>query len=138
MRDFLAVASQIVGDQPGLVSCVPAIEKELLHVEILRAMHEAGHLRRLAFKGGTRLRLCHGGLRFSEDLDFSGGAKLDHAFLQDLEGVLRTRIGNRYGLEVTVGPPKLADGKTRSANRWVARSVPARGVRPWSIVGSSG
>ena len=123
MRDFLAIAEQIVRDEPGLASCLPVIEKELLHVEILRAMHQAGHLRHLTFKGGTCLRLCHGGLRFSEDLDFSGGKTFDNTLLRDIEDVLRARIGERYGLEVTVAPPKLAEGGTRSVRRWVARIV---------------
>ncbi len=123
MRDFLAVADRIVRDEPGLAACLPVIEKELLHVEILRAMHQAGHLRRLAFKGGTCLRLCHGGLRFSEDLDFSGGSSFDHALLGDIEDVVRARVGQRYGLEVTVASPAPVDGGTRSVSRWVARIV---------------
>ena len=123
MLDFQSVASEIVRDDPGLVPCQPAIEKELLHFEILRAMHDAGHLRHLMFKGGTCLRLCYGALRFSEDLDFSGGTAFDHRLLADIEGVLRDRIAVRYGLEVAVSPPKLADGKTRTANRWIARVV---------------
>ena len=123
MLDFLSVASEIIRDDPGLVPCQPAIEKELLHFEILSAMHGAGHLRHLMFKGGTCLRLCHGALRFSEDLDFSGGDAFDHRLLADIEGVLRDRIAGRYGLEVTVSPPKLADGETRTTNRWIARVV---------------
>ena len=123
MRDFLAIADRIVRDEPGLTACLPVIEKELLHVEILRAMHQAGHLRRLAFKGGACLRLCHGGLRFSEDLDFSGGSTFDHALLGDIENVLRARIERRYGLEVTVASPTRAGGGTRSVSRWVARIV---------------
>ena len=123
MLDFLSVASEIIRDDPGLVPCQPAIEKELLHFEMLSAMHGAGHLRHLMFKGETCLRLCHGALRFSEDLDFSGGDAFDHRLLADIEGVLRDRIAGRYGLEVTVSPPKLADGKTRTTNRWIARVV---------------
>lgn len=123
MRDFLAIADRIVRDEPGLAACLPVVEKELLHVEILRAMHQAGHLRRLAFKGGTCLRLCHGGLRFSEDLHFSGGSTFDHGLMGDIESVLRARIEQRYGLEVTVASPTLVDGGTPSVNRWVARIV---------------
>ena len=52
---------------------------------------QAGHLRRLAFKGGTCLRLCHGGLRFSEDLDSlrDRSRRSIHALLGDIENVLR-------------------------------------------------
>ena len=123
MRDFIGIAEMIVNRQPELKGCLPAIEKELLHFEILRAMHDAGHLRKLTFKGGTCLRLCHGGQRLSEDLDFSGGAHFQPELLHNIEEVLRTRIGQAYGLEVTVAPPRLADGKGRTASRWVARVV---------------
>ncbi len=123
MIDFQEVADQLIEGDPDLAQCRPVIEKELLHVEILRAMHDAGHLSVLMFKGGTCLRLCYGALRLSEDLDFSGGTAFDHRLLDDIEDVLRKRIGERYGLEVTVSPPKLADGRDRTTNRWVARVV---------------
>lgn len=125
MLDFQSVASEIVRENPGLAACRPVIEKELLHFEILGAMSDAGFLRHLTFKGGTCLRLCHGGLRFSEDLDFSGGAGLDDPeFLRGIEDVLRDRIGRAYGLEVTVKPPrKDRDGRKPEVARWLARVV---------------
>ena len=137
MLDFLSVASEIVRDDPGLATCRPVIEKELLHFEILGAMHDAGLLRRLTFKGGTCMRLCHGGVRFSEDLDFSGGDAFDRILLEGIEDVLRHRIGRDYGLEVTVKQPRPArkarrageaheageasKGRERGADRWTAR-----------------
>ena len=122
MLDFISVASQIVKDNPGLASCSPAaIEKELLHYEILSAMHEAGHLQHLTFKGGTCLRLCHRAQRFSEDLVFSGGESFDRALLKDIEDVLRKRIVDRYGLEVGVSTPGSQDERDRVVNRWTAR-----------------
>ena len=125
MLDFLSVASEIVRGNPELAACRPVIEKELLHFEILGAMSDAGLLRQLTFKGGTCLRLCHGGLRFSEDLDFSGGEGLDDPeFLGGIEDVLRERIGRNYGLEVTVKPPREdRDGQKREVGRWLARIV---------------
>ena len=132
MLDFLAVASEIVRNDPALASCRPVIEKELLHYEILGAMNDAGLLRHLTFKGGTCLRLCHGGMRFSEDLDFSGGEAFDDLLLGDIEGVLRNRIGCGYGLDVTVKPPRaIRDGENREVNRWIARVV----TRPEGPVG---
>ena len=122
MREFLDIAAEIVERDPDLRGCRPVVEKELLHVEILTAMNAAGHLRHLTFKGGTCLRLCHGAVRFSEDLDFSGGKAFDHVLLDDIGDVLRDRIGRQYELEVTVSAPKLAN-ETRTANRWVARTV---------------
>ena len=106
MRDFAAVAAEIIRNDPGLAACAPAVEKELLHHELLGTMSEAGFLRRLVFKGGTCLRLCHGGLRLSEDLDFSGGASFDDTMMEGLESLLVDRFANRYGLEVSVKPPR--------------------------------
>jgi hypothetical protein len=42
------------------VPLLPAIEKEILHHDIIRTLHERGYLSRLVFFGGTNLRLCHG------------------------------------------------------------------------------
>lgn len=120
MDDFQGIAADIVARDPSLLPCLPAVEKELLHSAILTAMHDAGHLRHLMFKGGTCLRLCHGALRFSEDLDFSGGRAFDPAWLADIEDVLRDGIGNRYGLGVTVSSP---DNRFRKVKRWSARVV---------------
>lgn len=131
MRDFLKVASELVNRDPGLAACRPAIEKELLHIEILGAMNDAGVLRRLTFKGGTCLRLCHGGVRLSEDLDFSGGPSLDDAILHGIERLLVDRMARSYGLEVTVKPPRRdPEGRTRNVRRWAARVItrPASGA----------
>lgn len=98
MREFLDIAAEIVERNPDLRGCRPVVEKELLHVEILTAMNAAGHLRHLAFKGDTCLRLCHGAVRFSEDLDFSGGKAFDPVLLDDIGDVLRDRIGRQYEL----------------------------------------
>lgn len=120
MDDFQGIAADIVARDPSLLPCLPAVEKELLHSAILTAMHDAGHLRHLMFKGGTCLRLCHGALRFSEDLDFSGGRAFDPALLADIEDVLRDGIGHRYGLDVTVSSP---DDRSRKVKRWSAPVV---------------
>lgn len=127
--DFLGVAQQIVTDRTDLRNCRPVVEKELLHLEILKAMREAGHMRHLAFKGGTCLRLCHGSPRFSEDLDFSGGEAFQPGLLNNLEEALRDGIASRYGLELSVTPPK----QMRSVNRWVARVT----TRPPKYPGST-
>ena len=44
MRDFAAVAAEIIRNDPELAACAPAVEKELLHHELLGAMSEAGFL----------------------------------------------------------------------------------------------
>lgn len=123
MLDFLSVAASIVDGDSDLETCGPVIEKELLHYEILNAMHSAGYLRNLVFKGGTCLRLCHGASRFSEDLDFSGGILEDRDFTSGLEDTLRHRIAAAYGLDVSVTAKNATSGATRSSSRWVARIV---------------
>ncbi|HHX4111957.1 TPA: nucleotidyl transferase AbiEii/AbiGii toxin family protein, partial [Proteus mirabilis] len=82
------------------------IEKELLHYDILFALEKGGLLNKLTFQGGTSLRLCYGGNRFSEDLDFAGGKDFSSAMLADMKHCIEKYIGERYGLEVTVKEPK--------------------------------
>ena len=106
-----------------MVGLRPVIEKELLHYDILHALSEEGILKGLCFQGGTALRLCHGGVRYSEDLDFSGGPGFSRERAGDIAGAVERRIGQRYGLPVTVMPPK----ETRHAG-----SDPVR-VSTWSI-----
>jgi Nucleotidyl transferase AbiEii toxin, Type IV TA system len=47
--------------------------KEAIHLHLLSALSDAGILRYAVFQGGTALRLCYGGERYSEDLDFVCG-----------------------------------------------------------------
>ncbi|WP_376695908.1 nucleotidyl transferase AbiEii/AbiGii toxin family protein [Wenzhouxiangella sp. EGI_FJ10305] len=84
----------------------PVIEKELLHYDILHSLDRHRLLDRLVFQGGTCLRLIHGAPRFSEDLDFVGGSDFATDELQSLRECIERDIGSRYGLEVTVKPPK--------------------------------
>ena len=82
------------------------IEKELLHYDILYALEQGGFLNQLTFQGGTSLRLCYGGNRFSEDLDFAGGNNFSSATLIDIKACIEQYIGKRYGLTVKVKQPK--------------------------------
>lgn len=47
--------------------------KEAIHLHLLSALSDAGILNRVVFQGGTSIRLCYGGERYSEDLDFVCG-----------------------------------------------------------------
>jgi predicted nucleotidyltransferase component of viral defense system len=47
--------------------------KEAIHLHMLSALSDAGVLRHVVFQGGTALRLCYGGERYSQDLDFVFG-----------------------------------------------------------------
>lgn len=57
--------------------------KEAIHLHLLSALSEAGILQHVVFQGGTALRLCYGGERYSEDLDFVCGKA--GAYLKDVE-----------------------------------------------------
>jgi predicted nucleotidyltransferase component of viral defense system len=85
----------------------PVIEKELLHYDILFCLEEKGLLDNLVFQGGTSLRLCRGGNRFSEDLDFAGGRDFSSTRLVEMKDCLQDYIGKRYGLEVIVKEPAV-------------------------------
>src|SRR6478672_7011233 len=61
--------------------------KEAIHLHLLSALSEAGVLQHVVFQGGTALRLCYGGERYSEDLDFvcgKAGAYLDKVEFEKL------------------------------------------------------
>jgi len=57
--------------------------KEAIHLHLLSAMSDAGILRHAVFQDGTALRLCYGGDRYSEDLDFVCGKA--GAYFSDVE-----------------------------------------------------
>lgn len=84
----------------------PVIEKELLHYDILFALDEAGLLEPLTFQGGTALRLCYGGQRFSEDLDFVAEREFPEAAVKAIGATIVDHIGKRYGLAVRVKDPQ--------------------------------
>lgn len=68
--------------------------KEAIHLHLLSAMSDAGILRHAVFQGGTALRLCYGGERYSEDLDFvcgkAGSYFTDVEFNELIEDALET------------------------------------------------
>lgn len=101
--DALVERAMSAGDYAELR---PVIEKELLHYDILHSLDRHRLLDGLVFQGGTCLRLCHGAPRFSEDLDFVGGAAFQAADVRSLAGCIEHDIGRRYGLEVMVKSPK--------------------------------
>ncbi len=77
----------------------PAIVKELLHYDILLALSRSELSHDLVFQGGTALRLCYGGQRYSEDLDFTCGAGATEPFdLKNMEKLLKDHVVDRYGL----------------------------------------
>lgn len=102
--DFNALVARAM-QQAEVAAMRPVIEKELLHYDILYCLDQAGLLNELVFQGGTSLRLCYGGNRFSEDLDFAGGKDFSSAKLTVMKDCLEDYIGKRYGLDVNVKEP---------------------------------
>src|SRR6266567_1476482 len=73
VADFMATHGISIEMEQNLV-------KEAIHLHLLSALSDAGVLRHVVFQGGTALRLCYGGERYSEDLDFvcgKGGAYVE-------------------------------------------------------------
>jgi predicted nucleotidyltransferase component of viral defense system len=81
--------------------------KEAIHLHLLSAMSDAGILRHAVFQGGTALRLCYGGDRYSEDLDFvcgkAGSYFTDVEFKELIEAALETTkktLNRDFGIAV--------------------------------------
>ena len=110
-QDLAYMVELAMQDNPDLDGLGSVVEKEILHYDILHGLQKGGYLDRLVFIGGTALRLFHGARRFSEDLDFDGGAGFTIAQMSGLESYLQSYLSNRYG-EATVSPPKrlIEDG----------------------------
>lgn len=100
----------------------PAIVKELLHYDILLALSESDIAQHVVFQGGTALRLCYGGQRFSEDVDCVVGADVSEPFLlESMNAILREQIEERYGLTTEIhapGPDKSFDDDGITVKRW--------------------
>src|SRR4030088_3810038 len=62
--------------------------KEAIHLHLLSALSDAGVLRHVVFQGGTALRLCYGGERYSEDLDFVCGKAGSYLKDVDFDGLV--------------------------------------------------
>jgi predicted nucleotidyltransferase component of viral defense system len=110
MNLFDELVTEALKSQAALGTVRPAVEKELLHHDILREMSRAGLLTGLTFIGGTCLRMCYGSQRLSEDLDFTGGRDFDPDQLMDLKNTLESTLMEKYGLPVFVSEPQLEVG----------------------------
>ena len=103
---------------------VPAgtVIKEILHYEILFAMVQSGAAGQLAFQGGTALRLCYQGSRYSEDLDFAAGADFQPETMAPFAELLQRHIAGAYGLKVEIKAPKAKEPTGGvSVARWSAK-----------------
>ncbi|MEA9392354.1 nucleotidyl transferase AbiEii/AbiGii toxin family protein [Acerihabitans sp. TG2] len=96
---------QIVQSNPDYAAVTPAIEKEILHHDIMDVLIKQGVMQRLTFIGGTSLRMCYNSSRLSEDLDFNGGHDFKPSEFEGLESEIQTYIQNKYETEVWVNKP---------------------------------
>ncbi len=133
MNLFDRLVEQALKSDRGLGMVRPAVEKELLHHDILREMSRAGLLKGLIFIGGTCLRACYGSMRLSEDLDFAGGFDFDPGDLAALGHILELQFMEKYGLPVSVSEPVREEGNTctwklRVQTRPVSKHLPAQRI----------
>lgn len=66
--------------------------KEAIHLHLLSAMSDAGILRHAIFQGGTALRLCYNGERYSEDLDFVCGKSGSYFSEVEFKGLIEIAL----------------------------------------------
>jgi predicted nucleotidyltransferase component of viral defense system len=66
--------------------------KETIQLHLLSALSEAGVLRHVVFQGGTALRLCYQGERYSEDLDFVCGKAGSYIAKIDFEKLVESAL----------------------------------------------
>lgn len=120
MNLFDKLVTEALKNQPDLAPLRIVVEKELLHHDILRALSNNNLLRNLTFIGGTCLRCCYGGVRLSEDLDFTGGHGFTRNSLSTLGQVLIESLNEKYGLLVQVSDPVK---ETLNVDTWKIKIV---------------
>ncbi len=133
MNLFDQLSTKAMQSDQALGTMRPAVEKELLHHDILREMSRAGLLNGLTFIGGTCLRACYGSPRLSEDLDFAGGVNFDPTRLADLASILEKTLLKKYGLPVKVSDPTHEEGnvstwKLRLQTRPATKHLPSQRI----------
>lgn len=121
--DLLMRASQYAAERRVPTATVV---KEILHYEILCALTHSGAAAQLAFQGGTALRLCYQGARYSADLDFAGGQHFEPERMRPFAEILQQEIGEAYGLQVDIQAPKAKEAiEGVHVARWRAKvSIP--------------
>jgi predicted nucleotidyltransferase component of viral defense system len=105
MNLFDKLVTEAIKNQPDFSTLRMVIEKELLHHDILRIISHHNLLSSLTFIGGTCLRMCYGGTRLSEDLDFTGGHDFSRSSLSSMGKILTENLEEKYALRVMVSDP---------------------------------
>jgi predicted nucleotidyltransferase component of viral defense system len=97
------------------------IIKEMLHLDILKALSDCEISKQIAFQGGTALRLCYQGTRYCEDLNFvlcNESLDFDKELFREFEEVFIKSIKNKYNLETELIYPKNDENIVQ---KWIAK-----------------
>jgi predicted nucleotidyltransferase component of viral defense system len=105
MNLFDQLVTEALKNNQELSALRPVVEKELLHHDILSVLSHSYLLKNLTFMGGTALRSCYGGVRLSEDLDFTGGEDFSRDSLSSMGQILIKKLHEKYGFPITVTEP---------------------------------
>jgi predicted nucleotidyltransferase component of viral defense system len=133
MSLFDKLVTEALKNQPNLTSLRGVVEKELLHHDILRILSQNNLLADLIFIGGTCLRACYGGIRLSEDLDFTGGKNFSRDSLSTMGRILTDSLNKKYELQVTISEPvkdkkNVATWKIKIETRPSQKHLPAQRI----------
>lgn len=116
-ENLIEIASAYAQDRKAPIN---TLIKEILHFELLYAISQSPKAPSIVFQGGSALRLCYLGNRYSEDLDFAGGIGFTPDQMDGFESTLRDNIAEAYGLDVQISFKKSEDDGM-SVYRWGAK-----------------
>ncbi len=133
MNLFDTLVTEALKKQQDLAPLRIVVEKELLHHDILRVMRDHSLTKDLTFIGGTCLRACYGGIRLSEDLDFTGGKDFSRTKLVSMGQILTQSLQDKYGVQVSVSEPlkdkqNVDTWKIKIETRAESKNLPAQRI----------
>lgn len=108
--------------------------KEAIHLHLLSALSDAGVLRHVVFQGGTALRLCYGGERYSEDLDFVCGKAASYVDKIEFDRLIRDALETTkksLHRDFDIGPDQIA---LKQPSHPMAIKSDTVSVAAWQIV----
>jgi hypothetical protein len=97
------------------------IIKEMLHLDILKALSGCEISKQIAFQGGIALRLCYQGACYCEDLNFvlcDENLDFDKELFREFEEVFIKSIKDKYNLETELIYPKNDENRVQ---KWIAK-----------------
>ncbi len=111
-----------------------SLVKEAIHLHLLSALSDVGVLGHVVFQGGTALRLCYGGERYSEDLDFVCGKAGSYVAKIEFDRLVRDALEiTRKSLhrDFDIDPDQIA---LKQPSRPMAINSDSLSVAAWQIV----